>query len=418
MAPWEISASGRPVTVSTERDAALETELREKVMAKIGTMGDVSKEQLYQVIDSLLEENSRGMYIALSEKLKLRERLFNSFRKLDILQELLDDDSVTEIMINGPDHIFIEEGGRIRRWEGKFESEEKLENIIQQIVSRVNRRVNTSSPIVDARLQDGSRVNVCLPPVSIDGPAMTIRKFPEPITMEKLIRFGSVTEEAAAFLMNLVRARYNIFVSGGTSSGKTTLLNALSRYIPSSERVITIEDSAELQITHLPNIVRLETRDRNSEGRGEISMSMLIKASLRMRPDRIIVGEVRDRSAADMLAAFDTGHDGSLSTGHANSAKDMLGRLEGMVLEAMDIPLAAIRQQIASAIEIMIHLERMSDGKRRISEISEVRGIQNDEIILEAIYRYDIEKREFIKTGELENRRKLIKAGIRLPAGN
>lgn len=418
MAQWETSASGRPVTVSTERDAALETELREKVMAKIGAMGDVTKEQLYQVIDSLLEENSRGMYIALSEKLKLRERLFNSFRKLDILQELLDDDSVTEIMINGPDHIFIEEAGKIRRWEGKFESEEKLENIIQQIVSRVNRRVNTSSPIVDARLQDGSRVNVCLPPVSIDGPAMTIRKFPEPITMEKLIRFGSVTEEAAAFLMNLVRARYNIFVSGGTSSGKTTLLNALSRYIPASERVITIEDSAELQITHLPNIVRLETRDRNTDGRGEISMSMLIKASLRMRPDRIIVGEVRDRSAADMLAAFDTGHDGSLSTGHANSAKDMLGRLEGMVLEAMDIPLAAIRQQIASAIEIMIHLERMSDGKRRISEISEVRGIKNGEILLEAIYRYDIEKREFIKTGELENRRKLIKAGIRLPDGN
>ncbi len=404
--------------MSADRDAALETLLREKVMAAIGTMGDVSKEQLYQIIDGLLEENSRGMYIALSEKLRLRERLFNSFRKLDILQELLDDDSVTEIMINGPDHIFIEKAGKIRQWEGKFESEERLENIIQQIVSRVNRRVNTSSPIVDARLQDGSRVNICLPPVSIDGPAMTIRKFPEPITMEKLIRFGSVTEEAAGFLMHLVRARYNIFVSGGTSSGKTTLLNALSRYIPSSERVITIEDSAELQITHLPNLVRLETRDRNSDGRGEISMSMLIKTSLRMRPDRIIVGEVRDRSAADMLAAFDTGHDGSLSTGHANSAKDMLGRLEGMVLEAMDIPLAAIRQQIASAIEIMIHLERMSDGKRRISEISEVRGIRNGEIILEAIYRYDIEKREFIKTGELENRRKLIKAGIRLPAGN
>lgn len=394
-----------------------EDRARTKIMARFSRDREITGEELYRLIDETLEEESRDIFLPLSEKCRLREKLYNSFKKLDVLQELLDDETVTEIMINGPERIFIEQNGRVIRWNGRFESEEKLENIIQQIVSRVNRRVNTASPIVDARLEDGSRVNVCLPPVAVDGPCMTIRKFPEPITVEKLIRYGSLTPEAADFLETMVRARYNIFVSGGTSSGKTTLLNALSQYIPSSERIITIEDSAELQITHIPNLVRLETRDQNSEGRGQIDMSMLIKTSLRMRPDRIIIGEVRDRSAADMLAAFDTGHDGSLSTGHANSSKDMLTRLESMVLQAVDIPLEAIRKQISGAIEIMVHLERLSDGKRRVTEINEVTGFENGEITLSRLYRYDMEEHRLLKEGQLKNKRKLLKAGFPQSAG-
>ena len=386
--------------------------LKEEVMKTLDFSEEPSSDRMYAAIDKAIERYSLENYIPLSEKLKLREDLFNSFRRLDVLQELLDDRSVTEIMINGPGKIFIERNGVITRWNKCFENEEKLENIIQQIVSRINRRVNISSPIVDARLGDGSRVHVVLPPVALDGPVMTIRKFPEPITMEKLVSFGTVSREAAEFLKLLVKARYNIFVSGGTSSGKTTLLNALSQFIPSGERIITIEDSAELQITHVPNIVRMETRDANTEGKGAIDMSMLIKASLRMRPDRIIVGEVRDRSAADMLAAFDTGHDGSLSTGHANSSRDMLIRLQSMVLQASDMPLSAVKKQIASAIEILVHLERLPDRKRRIMEISEITGMDGEEIRVEPIYEYSIREENLKRTGSLHHARKIEKAGL------
>lgn len=388
--------------------------LRREVLGRLEPGAEMTADDIYAVIDSVMEKRAKEHYMTLSEKLHLREQLFNSFRKLDILQELLDDPAITEIMINGPDDVFIEKKGRIERWGGRFESGEKLENIIQQIVSRINRRVNTSSPIVDARLPDGSRVHVVLPPIALNGPVMTIRKFPEPITMEKLIAFGSISREAANFLSVLIKAKYNIFVSGGTSSGKTTLLNALSNYIPSDERIITIEDSAELQITHIPNIVRMETRDANTEGKGKIDMSMLIKASLRMRPDRIIVGEVRDKSAADMLAAFDTGHDGSLSTGHANSAIDMLTRLESMVLMGVDMPLEAVRQQIASAVDIMVHLERMPDKSRKVTEISEVCGCTDKGIIIKELYKFNTLKNCLEKRGTLENRRKLQKSGLQI----
>jgi len=394
------------------KEQDLFTELREQIMRELEAGRESSPEMLYGLIDRKLELEEQKDYLPLSSRLRLREQLFNAFKKLDILQELLDDPKVTEIMINGPENIFIERSGKIERWDRKFESGEKLENIIQQVVSRVNRRVNTASPIVDARLQDGSRVHVVLPPVALDGAVMTIRKFPDPITMDKLVGFGSVSREAADFLQLLVRTRFNIFVSGGTSSGKTTLLNALSGYIPTQERIVTIEDSAELQIRHIPNIVRMETRDSNTEGRGAIDMSMLIKASLRMRPDRIIVGEVRDGSAADMLAAFDTGHDGSLSTGHANSTKDMLTRLEAMTLMARDIPLAAVRQQIASAVEIMVHLERLPDRSRKVVEIAEVKGMENGEIILNPLFSYDRKEGCLVRTGKILHRKKLERMGI------
>ena len=386
--------------------------LKEKILRELESRGETSDGELYRLIDRCLEEQEQKDYLPLAGKLRLREQLFNSFKKLDILQELLDDPSVTEIMINGADNVFIEKNGSIRRWDRRFENNEKLENIIQQIVSRVNRRVNTASPIVDARLEDGSRVHVVLPPVALDGAVMTIRKFPEPITMDKLTAFGSISREAADFLKLLVRTRFNIFVSGGTSSGKTTLLNALSGYIPSEERIVTIEDSAELQIRHIPNIVRMETRDSNTEGRGAIDMSMLIKASLRMRPDRIIVGEVRDGSAADMLAAFDTGHDGSLSTGHANSTKDMLTRLEAMTLMARDIPLTAVRQQIASAVEIMVHLERLPDRSRKVVEIAEVKGMENGEIVLNPLFQFDRKEGKLMRKNRILHRKKLERAGI------
>lgn len=285
-------------------------------------------------------------------------------------------------MVNGAGRIFVEKHGRMELWDRRFEAVEQLEDIIQQIVSRVNRVVNVSSPIVDARLEDGSRVHVVLPPVALDGPAVTIRKFPEPITMEKLLKYGALTQEAAEFLRWLVEARYNIFISGGTSSGKTTFLNALSAFIPRGERVITIEDSAELQIVHVPNLVRLETRNANTEGEGEVTMSQLIRAALRMRPDRIIVGEVRGKETLDMLQAMNTGHDGSLSTGHGNSARDMLSRLETMVLMAAELPLEAIRQQISSAVDVMVHLGRLRDGSRKVLSISEIGGWENGNIQL------------------------------------
>ena len=346
----------------------------------------VSDSHLYQEIDSALLGRKD---LALREKLYLRSAVFDSFRRLDLLSELLDDGSVSEIMINSPSEIFVEKKGRMERWQGSFHSEEQLADLIQQIVSRINRAVNTKSPIVDARLEDGSRVHVVLPPIALKGPTVTIRKFPEPITMKKLIQLESLTEEASRFLQSLVRSSYNIFISGGTNSGKTTFLNALSQYIPKEERIITIEDSAELQIQSVENLVSLETRNANAEGEGAVSISDLIKASLRMSPNRIIVGEVRGKECLDMLNAMNTGHDGSISTGHANSSTDMLKRMETMVLSGADLPLPSIRNMIASAIEIMVHLGRTKDHKRRVLEISEVMGIENGEIKLNKLYQYN-----------------------------
>ena len=318
----------------------------------------------------------------------MRKELFDSFRRLDILQELVDDPTITEIMVNGTEHIFVERQGRVEELEKHFDSVGQLEDLIQQIVSRVNRTVNLASPIADARLEDGSRVHVVLAPVALNGPILTIRKFPEPITMERLIELKSISREAAAFLQKAVERGLNIFISGGTGSGKTTILNAMSGYIPQEDRVITIEDSAELQIRHVTNLVSLETRVENRDGSQEISMRDLIRASLRMRPDRIIVGEVRGGEALEMLQAMNTGHDGSLSTGHANSAKDMLSRLETMVLMAAELPLAAVRSQIGSALDLMVHVGRMRDRSRKVLEITEVIGYENGEIRLSPIYQF------------------------------
>ena len=362
----------------------------------------VSDSHLYQEIDSALLSRKD---LALREKLYLRSAVFDSFRRLDLLSELLDDGTVSEIMINGPKEIFVERKGRMERWQGSFQSEEQLADLIQQIVSRINRAVNTKSPIVDARLEDGSRVHVVLPPIALKGPTVTIRKFPEPITMKKLIQLESLTEEASQFLQALVRSSYNIFISGGTNSGKTTFLNALSQYIPKEERIITIEDSAELQIQSVENLVSLETRNANAEGEGAVSISDLIKASLRMSPNRIIVGEVRGKECLDMLNAMNTGHDGSISTGHANSSTDMLKRMETMVLQGADLPLPSIRNMIASAIEIMVHLGRTKDHKRRVLEISEVMGIENGEVKLKKLYQYNGKILE--KLSDLHNEDKL-----------
>lgn len=362
----------------------------------------VSDSHLYQEIDSALLSRKD---LALREKLYLRSAVFDSFRRLDLLSELLDDGTVSEIMINGPKEIFVERKGRMERWQGSFQSEEQLADLIQQIVSRINRAVNTKSPIVDARLEDGSRVHVVLPPIALKGPTVTIRKFPEPITMKKLIQLESLTEDASQFLQTLVRSSYNIFISGGTNSGKTAFLNALSQYIPKEERIITIEDSAELQIQSVENLVSLETRNANAEGEGAVSISDLIKASLRMSPNRIIVGEVRGKECLDMLNAMNTGHDGSISTGHANSSTDMLKRMETMVLQGADLPLPSIRNMIASAIEIMVHLGRTKDHKRRVLEISEIMGIENGEVKLKKLYQYNGKILE--KLSDLHNEDKL-----------
>ena len=361
----------------------LKRKLKADIMQGFSYDRQMSDEEVSQAIDLEIFAHTDKEDMTLGERLKLQRELFDSFRRLDILQELVDDPAVTEIMVNGPGEIFIETGGKIGRWERSFESKEQLLDLIQQIVGRVNRIVNTSSPIVDARLPDGSRVHVVLEPVALNGPILTIRKFPEPMTMNRLLDYGSITEEAADFLKMLTAARYNIFVSGGTGAGKTSFLNALSEFIPEEERVITIEDSAELQLSHIPNLVRLETREANAEGEGAIGIGGLIRASLRMRPDRIIVGEVRGKEAFDMLQAMNTGHDGSFSTGHANSVEDMLLRLETMVLMAADLPLEAIRRQIASAVDIMVHVARMRDRSRKIVAIEEVDRFENGEIILD-----------------------------------
>ncbi len=368
---------------------SLRERLKRKVAANIDLSRDLEDAEIGRIIDRCILEETKETYVPLKEKVGLRVELFNSLRRLDVLTELLEEDSVTEIMVNGISDIFVEREGVITRYGKCFDSREKLEHVIQQIVGDCNRRINESSPIVDARLPDGSRVNIVTTPVSLDGPVITIRRFPkERITMQKLIAYGSLTKDVADLLQILVRAKYNIFVSGGTGSGKTTFLNALTDYVPEDERIITIEDSAELQIHGVKNLVRLEARTANLEGENEITIRDLIKTSLRMRPDRIIVGEVRDAAAIDMLAAMGTGHDGSISTGHANSAEDMLARLETMVLMGMELPLAAIRQQIASAVDIVIHLGRLRDKSRKVKKICEVRGMEQGEIKLNTLFEY------------------------------
>ena len=387
-------------------------ELRHKALSetvgRIDFADDLDEKDIYECIDDVLMGIEERRLFTPAEILKVREEVFASLRKMDILQEYLDDEEVTEIMVNGYDKIFIEKEGRLFETGKTFDSQQKLEDIIQQMVASCNRSVNETSPIADARLPSGERVNVVLPPIALNGPIVTIRRFPaHPITMQKLIDLGSVTKEAAIFLKERVVARYNIFISGGTGSGKTTFLNALSQYIPTDERIITIEDSAELKLLDAENLVRLETRNANIEGCEPITIRDLIKTALRMRPERVIVGEVRGPEAMDMLQAMNTGHDGSLSTGHSNSTKDMLARLETMVLMGMDIPLAAVRGQISSGIDIMVHLGRMRDRSRKVLEISEIKGLEGGEILLNTLYLY--EKGQLVKKNDLLNKEKMRK---------
>lgn len=365
----------------------LEQSCRQRILKQIAYEEEMTDEMLYGVIDQVLQEMAKVRFLPVSARLRLRQQLFDTLRRLDILQEILEDDEITEVMVNGPDHIFVEKQGHVFLLDRQFESVQKLEDVIQQIVAKVNRVVNELSPIVDARLPDGSRVNVVLPPIALNGPILTIRKFSrEPITMDQLIGWRSISREAAEFLEQLVRARYNIFISGGTGSGKTTFLNALSQYIPKEERVITIEDSAELQLLEQPDLVRLETRNGSEET--AVTIRQLIRCSLRMNPDRIVVGEVRGEEALDMLQAMNTGHDGSLSTGHGNSPADMLMRLATMVLMGADLPLAAINSQIASAIDILVHLGKLRDGSRKVLSIQEVDHCENGVILLNPVFAF------------------------------
>lgn len=350
---------------------------------------EIDESRLLHMIDENIGKSGGEEYIRYAEKKRLRTEIFNSMRKLDVLQELLEDETITEIMVNGPDRIFIEKGGRLFDSGRVFDSEERLNDIAQQIASAGNRIVNETNPILDVRLADGSRVNIVMPPVAMEGPVITIRKFPKnPLTMEKLIQMGAVTEEVNEVLQKLVEAKYNIFISGGTGAGKTTFLNVLSNFIPEDERIITVEDSAELQIRNVKNLVRLEARNANVEGKNQVTIRDLIRSALRMRPDRIVVGEIRDATAIDMLTAMNTGHDGSLSTGHANSSRDMLNRLETLVLMGMDIPLEAIRQQIASAIDIVVHLGRLRDRSRKVLEVCEVGAVEQGVVRLYPLFHF------------------------------
>ncbi|SCW60168.1 pilus assembly protein CpaF [Paenibacillus tianmuensis] len=376
------------------KDVAVKQLIKQRVQDSFDYGNALSDEQLMEQIEQVVFAYSRESFLTAGQKQTLVQEVFHSFRGLDVLQPLVDDRTITEIMINSHDQVFVEKDGRVLETDIRFESREKLEDTIQAIVGRVNRIVNESTPIVDARLADGSRVNVVLPPIALKGPAMTIRKFPEkPMTLEDLIARQALSREAAQRLICFVKAKYNLFIGGGTGSGKTTFLNALGQFIPPDERVITIEDSAELQIRGVPNLVSLETRNANSEGKGEITIRDLIRSSLRMRPNRIIVGEVRGAEALDMLAALNTGHDGALSTGHANSVQDMLSRLETMVLSGASLPVEVVRKQIASAIDVMIHLTRLRDRSRRVTEITEIVGVDEGEVKLNPLYR-------FVETGE------------------
>ncbi len=392
--------------------------LEERLLRKLDYSKEASDEEVIELIDNLFLQEEALRIKTVRERQELKQEIFFALRRLDILQSLIEDNSITEIMINGTDDIFIERAGQIKRLTQSFESREKLVNVIQRIVAGCNRVVNEASPIVDAHLKDGSRVNVVLHPIAINGPILTIRRFPDkPVTMAEMIQWNSVTKEAAEELKLLVRAGYNIFISGGTGSGKTTFLNVLSGFIPQDERVITIEDNAELQIQGIPNLVRMETRNENVEGCNAIPIRSLIKTSLRMRPDRIIVGEVRGAEAIDMMTAFNTGHDGSMSTGHANSAADMLDRLQTMILMGMELPLSAIKQQIASGIDIMIHLGRMRDKSRKVLEIAEVEGYVDGEILLHTLYQFEEEKKTDanIVSGRLR-KKGVLKHGYKLKA--
>ena len=388
--------------------------IRDLLMEKLDMSREMTDREILDEIDQLILNRMRDSYISLNEKLQLRQELFYSVRKLDVLQELIEDETVTEIMVNGPDAIFVERGGRLGKWDKSFTSREKLEDVIQQIAGRCNRVINESMPIVDARLENGARVNAVISPVALNGPILTIRRFPDtPITMDRLIALGSLTCECARFLKALVRARYSIVIGGGTGSGKTTFLGALSDYIPEDERIITIEDNAELKIQGVENLVRLEAKMANMEGTVSVSIRDLIKTALRMRPDSIVVGEVRGGEAVDMLQALNTGHEGSLSTAHANSARDMLSRLETMTLMGVDLPLEAIRRQIASGVDILIHLGRMRDKTRKVLEITEVCGYEKNEIITRTLFRRE-EDLELVQVSELLNREKLARAGVEI----
>lgn len=397
-------------------------QLRQNILTKLDLTRDTGDEELEELIYSEVGSYSRRQGLSLRQREQFQREIYHSLRKLDALQELIDDRSVTEIMVNGPDAIFFEKAGRVHKWDRTFYSREKLEDVIQQIVAAGNKIVNEANPIVDTRLKDGSRVNIVLAPVAIDGSAITIRKFPEqPMRMQQLVQIGAVSREAVDFLKQLVQAGYNIFISGGTGAGKTTFLNALSEFIPAGERLITIEDSAELQIQTVPNLIRLETRSANMEGVREITIRDLIRTSLRMRPDRIIVGECRGAETLDMLQAMNTGHDGSISTGHANSSLDMLKRLETMVLMGMDLPIQAIRGQIASGIQILIHLGRLRDCTRKVLNVDEIDGMKDGEIQTHSIYRFTETRQEeeegkvagiWEKTGVLQNTDKLKEAGL------
>ena len=399
----------------------LKQDLKFKVQDRLDFRRDFSDEEVSDVVDEVMLESAEVARLSIGDRQWLHKDIFDSLRRLDILQAYVDDPAVTEIMINGLDSIFVERAGELVRIQESFEDLEKLRDVIQQIVAGCNRVVNEASPIVDARLPNGSRVNIVMNPVALNGPIVTIRRFPDkPITIEKLIGLGSITKEAADFLRLLVKARYNIFISGGTGSGKTTFLNVLSGFIPTTERVITIEDSAELQLQGIDNLVRLETRNSNSPGCEEITIRDLIKASLRMRPDRIVVGEVRGPEALDMLQCLNTGHDGSMSTGHANSAGDMLSRLENMVLMGAPLPLEAIKQQIAAGLDIIVHLGRLRDKSRKVLEISEVIGYGREGIITKTLYKFEEEGSnlegkllgKLNRKARLNNTEKLIFAGL------
>lgn len=396
--------------------------LYEKVMLRLDMTRETGEEELQEIILDVLEEAAEEEFLPLSEKIRISRELFNAFRRLDILQDLIEDDSITEIMVNGTENIFYEKGGRIYRTDRHFISEERLCDVIQQIVGETNRYVNELSPVVDARLKDGSRVNVVLKPVAVNGPIMTIRKFPsEAVTMDQLIRMGSLTAEAAKFIRRLVESKYNIFVSGGTGAGKTTFLNAMSDYIPKGERIITIEDNAELRIQGVENLVRLEARGENLEGGGAVTIRDLIRSALRMRPDRIIVGEVRGEETVDMISsAMLNGHSGSMSTGHANNPADMLHRLETMMMMGIDLPLQAIQRQIASALDIIIHLGRLRDKSRRVLQIEEILDYSDGRIRTETLYEFREEgmkdekiEGSLVKVSEIQNRGKLVAAGYK-----
>lgn len=376
--------------MSPDLEQRLVSELKQYVTENL-PLSKISDEELEERIEDIVEQRLAGQYCSIEQRLSIVRQIYSSIRGFGLLDSIISDDTITEVMINGPEHIFIEQNGRLFKLDKQFESQRRLEDVIQRIVGLAGREVNQANPICDTRLPDGSRVNVVLPPIALCGPVLTIRKFSKtPMTIEKLISYGSITQEIADKLELLVRAKYNIFISGGTGSGKTTFLNALSNYIPKDERVITIEDSAELQIEGVENLVSLETRNANASGVGQITIRDLIKSSLRMRPERIIVGEVRGGEALDMLQAMNTGHDGSLSTGHANSTQDMLSRLETMVLQGSSgLPLEAIRQQIASALDIIIHLSRLRDKSRRTMEITEVVGYENGKILLNPLYVFE-----------------------------